>query len=135
MKAKWVSIVFILKTPTCTKLIEFGTSKKTNLLLHLIFPICINFEIHCGLSPARSFSPVISLQSTDNGPIILFNYFEWYDFIEAVTKISSNFYEPVTKISTSLTSINLIQLNTVSPSSFPHWNMRPSDKQYLRNSK
>lgn len=43
------------------------------LLLHSLFPTCTNYEIHFGLSPGRSFSPVIVLKNNENGTKNIFN--------------------------------------------------------------
>lgn len=50
-----------------------------------------DYVIECGLSPARSFSPVVKLQMQTNK--IIFIATEWYEFINILMKLQNEFFK------------------------------------------
>lgn len=57
--------------------------KKQNGLLNTVFTTNNNYDIHCGLSPAQSFSPLMYLEEST-----AFGINEWFNVMEPLTNIS-----------------------------------------------
>lgn len=66
----------------CLKNFEIAAKMEKYYLLYSTYWVNINFQVGCGLSPARSFSPVITLSRPNKSDIISFNSDEWNALIE-----------------------------------------------------
>lgn len=56
----------MLEIDKISQFYEEQAKNEPNHLLYYIFNVHKNYEIRCGLSPARCFSPTISLRNIEN---------------------------------------------------------------------
>lgn len=79
----------------CLKKFEIAAKMEKYYLLYSTYFVNINFQVGCGLSPARSFSSAITLSSLHNLSIISFSNHEWKRFIElSEQKVDDFFHDP-----------------------------------------
>lgn len=74
---------------------ETAAQYENYYLLHTTFPAGA-FEIGCGLSPARTFSPAVILRQPYKTESISFGHYEWMDLLEMLKLRNDDFFnEPL----------------------------------------
>lgn len=71
---------------------EEAAKEEQYYLLLSHFPLFnSDYQLQCGLSPARTFAPVIILQQQTTK--IVFSTYEWYDLIQILQCVKANFFQ------------------------------------------
>lgn len=76
------------------KVLEFyedAAKSEPNYLLNKLLPLGA-FQIQCGISPARTFSPAITISQPNKSNKISFGMFEWSQFIDLLAEKTNEFF-------------------------------------------